>query len=134
MARPTARAGLLPLDDDVVHPNPRVQGVMMVHKGKVVYEAHPGMDPMDRHVWMSPGKATVGLILAMLEEEGKLDFSKPVVAYVPRLSGAPQQSRGRTKTAPGGMLRRPLGIRGIAPRISCGSSFRSGRRSGRRGR
>ena len=83
----TTKEGELSLEDYVVHPNHRVQGVVMVHKGKVVYEAYPGMDPMDRHAWMSPGKATVGLVLAMLEDEGKLDLSKPVVAYVPELAG-----------------------------------------------
>ena len=83
----TTKEGELSLEDYVVHPNHRVQGVVMVHKGKVVYETYPGMDPMDRHAWMSPGKATVGLVLAMLEDEGTLDLSKPVVAYVPELAG-----------------------------------------------
>jgi len=36
---------------------------------------------------MSPGKATVGLMLAILEEEGEVDLSKPVVDYVPGLAG-----------------------------------------------
>jgi len=53
---------------------------MMIHKGKVVFEEYPGMNPMDRHVWMIPGKATVGLIMGMLAEEGKIDLDKPVSA------------------------------------------------------
>ena len=36
---------------------------------------------------MSTGKATVGLMLAILEEEGEVDLSKPVVDYVPGLAG-----------------------------------------------
>ena len=77
----------MPLSEYIVHPNHRVQGMMMIYKGKVVYEQYPGMGQMDRHAWMSPGKATVGLILALLEEDGKLDMSKDVVDYVPELKG-----------------------------------------------
>lgn len=83
----TPSEGELTLAEYVVHPNHRIQGVLMIHKGKVVYEAYPGMQPMDRHAWMSPGKATVGLMLALLEEQGKIDLSKPVVDYVPELEG-----------------------------------------------
>jgi CubicO group peptidase (beta-lactamase class C family) len=83
----TTKEGELTLDEYVVHPNHRVQGVMMIHKGKIVYQTYPGMNPMDKHVWMSPGKATVGLVLAMLESEGKIDMSKKVPEYVPELKG-----------------------------------------------
>lgn len=81
------KEGNLPLDEYVVHPNHRVQGVMMIHKGKIVYQSYPGMNPMDLHVWMSPGKTTVGLIIAQMEAEGKIDMQKQVVDYVPELKG-----------------------------------------------
>lgn len=84
----TTKQGDLTLDEYVVHPNHRVQGVLMIHKGKVVYQTYPGMNPMDRHVWMSPGKATVGLVLAMLEAEAKVDLSRPVTDYVTQLAGS----------------------------------------------
>lgn len=83
----TVKEGELTLGDYIVHPNHRVQGVMMIHKGKVVFEEYPGMNPMDRHVWMSPGKATVGLIMGMLAEEGKVDLKKSVSTYAPELAG-----------------------------------------------
>ena len=82
------KEGELTLDEYVVHPNHRVQGVLMVHKGKVVYQAYPGMDPMDVHAWMSPGKATVGLVIAQLEAEGKIDMQKEVVDYLPEFRGS----------------------------------------------
>lgn len=80
--------GELTLGEYIVHPNHRVQGVLMVHNGKVVFEQYPGMNPMDRHVWMSPGKATVGLIMGMLAEEGKVDLGQPVSAYAEELAGS----------------------------------------------
>ncbi|GAM66773.1 hypothetical protein JCM19236_3103 [Vibrio sp. JCM 19236] len=36
---------------------------MLIHEGKVVYEAYPGMKPTDRHIWASSSKTTVGLSL-----------------------------------------------------------------------
>jgi phytoene/squalene synthetase len=44
----------------------QVQAMMMAHKGKVVFETYPGMNPLDMHVWMSASKTTVGLLVAML--------------------------------------------------------------------
>jgi len=83
----TAKEGELTLNEYVVHPNHRVQAVVMVHKGKIVYETYPGMNPMDQHVWMSPGKTTVGLVVAQLEAEGKIDMNKQVVDYLPEFKG-----------------------------------------------
>jgi CubicO group peptidase (beta-lactamase class C family) len=85
---PTKNSGVLTLDEYVVHPNHRVQGVMILHHGKVVYEAYPGINPEQVHVWMSAAKTTVGLIIAQLEVEGKIDLSKPVTYYVPDLKGS----------------------------------------------
>jgi len=65
----------------------QVQAMMMAHKGKVVFETYPGMNPNDTHVWMSASKTTVGLTATMLWEDGKLDFDQPLPTYVPELSG-----------------------------------------------
>ncbi|MGB5736461.1 MAG: serine hydrolase domain-containing protein [Thiohalocapsa sp.] len=81
------KEGDLTLNEYVVHPNHRVQAVVMVHEGKIVYETYPGMDPMDQHVWMSPGKTTVGLVISQLEAEGKIDMNKEVVEYLPEFKG-----------------------------------------------
>ena len=83
----TVKEGEMTLDEYVVHPHHRVQGVLIAHKGKIVYEAYPGMNQDDHHIWMSAAKTTVGLIFAMLEAEGKVDVQKQVVDYVPELKG-----------------------------------------------
>jgi CubicO group peptidase (beta-lactamase class C family) len=83
----TPKEGEMSLDDYVVHPNHRVQGLLIAHQGKIVYEAYPGMNPDDHHIWMSAGKTTVGLVLALLEAEGKVDVQKQVVDYVTELKG-----------------------------------------------
>jgi hypothetical protein len=48
----------------------QVQAMMMAHKGKVVFETYPGMNPSDLHVWMSASKTTASLMLTLLWEEG----------------------------------------------------------------
>lgn len=65
----------------------QVQAMLMAHKGKVVFETYPGMNPTDIHCTMSSAKTTTGLLAAMLWEDGKLDFDKPVPTYVPDLKG-----------------------------------------------
>lgn len=76
-----------PLKEYLVGPK-QVQAMMMAHKGKVVFETYPGMNPNDIHVWMSASKTTAGLMLAILADEGKVDLEKPVSTYVPELKGS----------------------------------------------
>ena len=65
----------------------QVQAMMMAHKGKVIFETYPGMNPTDMHVWMSASKTTVGSLISFLWEDGKLDFEALIPTYVPDLKG-----------------------------------------------
>jgi len=67
----------------------RKQAMMMMHKGKVVFEAYPGMNPNDNHLWMSTGKSTVALIFTQLVAEGKVNLDDMTSKYVPALQGSP---------------------------------------------
>jgi len=75
-----------PLKEYLIGPK-QVQAMMMAHKGKIVFETYPGMNPTDFHCTMSSAKTTTGLLASMLWEDGKLDLDKKVPAYVPYLSG-----------------------------------------------
>ncbi len=77
----------IPLDKYVMDGNMRVQAVMILHKGKIVYEAYPGLNPEQTHFWASVSKTTVGLLATMLEEDGLIDLNKPVTAYAKQLAG-----------------------------------------------
>lgn len=78
----------IPLDEYVMSDKTRIQAVMILHKGKVVYEAYPGLNPDQPHFWASVSKTTVGLMVSMLEEEGIIDVSKPVTDYAKQLAGS----------------------------------------------
>ncbi|MBC7001091.1 beta-lactamase family protein [Photobacterium sp. BZF1] len=79
--------GMLSLDEYMENPMFRTQAMIMVHKGQVVYEAYPGMNKNDRHVWYSTAKTTVGLVMAKLVQQGKVDTDKLVPEYIPELKG-----------------------------------------------
>ena len=83
----TDSEGRLQLKDYIVHPTFRHQGVIMLHKGKVVYEAYPGMLPTQVHLWASASKTFTGLLAAKFVVEKKIDPAASVTQYVKALAG-----------------------------------------------
>ena len=79
--------GDLRLDDYLVHAESRAQGFIVVHRGKVAFEAYPGIRDFDAHVWMSISKTTTSLLVRLLADEGKIDSEAPIDSYVARLRG-----------------------------------------------
>ncbi|WP_257884942.1 serine hydrolase domain-containing protein [Variovorax sp. RO1] len=62
-------------------------GILVLHRGRVVYERYFGVLKDDgQHGAMSVTKSVVGTLGAMLVAEGKLDAGKPVADYVPELA------------------------------------------------
>ena len=64
-----------------------VDGFLVIRNGRIILERYPRMRPFDKHHWWSVRKALVGTIIAMLEDEGKVDVQQPVQVYVPELAG-----------------------------------------------
>jgi CubicO group peptidase (beta-lactamase class C family) len=61
-------------------------GVLVMHKGKVVYERYAGaLKPEKQHMSMSVTKSFFGLIGAILVAEGKLEENAKVAQYIPEL-------------------------------------------------
>jgi CubicO group peptidase (beta-lactamase class C family) len=64
-------------------------GILVVHRGTVVYERWFGVTgPETRHIAFSVTKSFVGTLAAMLVAEGRLDPAAPVTAYVAELAGS----------------------------------------------
>lgn len=80
--------GELPLSQFLADPRSRAQGIIVIHKGNVVFEEYPGMRDFDSHVWMSVTKTVPALLLGQLAEEGKLDVKRPIESYLPQLRGS----------------------------------------------
>ena len=61
-------------------------GILVLHQGKIVYEQYFGVfNPTKQHVAFSVTKSFVGLLAAMLADEGILDPNAAVSKYVPEL-------------------------------------------------
>ena len=68
--------------------NGAVDGCVVLHAGKIVYEKYPTIQSDDLHIIMSVTKAVVLTALAILEDQGKIDLAKPVENYLPELKGS----------------------------------------------
>ncbi len=62
-----------------------LDGVIVVHEGRIVYESYPRMRHLDRHVLMSASKVFAGTLVAILEDRGLIDTTQPVETYIPEL-------------------------------------------------
>lgn len=65
-----------------------INGVIVLHKGKIVYERYPDMDPNDRHITASIAKSFVGTVIATLADQGLLHEQDSITKYLPELGGA----------------------------------------------
>lgn len=65
-----------------------INGVIVLHKGKVVYERYPDMDPNDRHITASIAKSFVGTVIADLIDQGQLNEQDAITTYLPELKDA----------------------------------------------
>lgn len=63
-----------------------LDGCIVILDGKIVYEKYPRMRPRDKHIWWSISKSVAGTIVGLLEEQGKVDVSKPIETYIPELA------------------------------------------------
>ncbi|MDH3439610.1 MAG: beta-lactamase family protein [Gammaproteobacteria bacterium] len=64
-------------------------GVLIIHKGKIVYERYFGcLDETGKHGAMSMTKSLTGLLAEILVAEGKLDDAAPVSSIVPELANS----------------------------------------------
>ena len=79
-------------DDIVTSEESPVQGVMVVHRGRIAYENYPGMRSTDNHVWMSNAKIVAGLLIALFEEEGLIDSQEVISKYLPQTKGTAWES------------------------------------------
>ncbi|HJS73793.1 MAG TPA: serine hydrolase domain-containing protein, partial [Vicinamibacteria bacterium] len=68
-----------------------LDGIVILRGGKIVYESYPRMGRDDRHILFSVSKVLVSTVLAVLEDRGLVDVSKPVEVYVPSLRGTAWQ-------------------------------------------
>jgi CubicO group peptidase (beta-lactamase class C family) len=65
-----------------------VNGLIIIHKGKIVFEGYPRMFPTDLHINMLITQVYVSTAIAILEDRGLIDTSKPIDGYFDGLKGS----------------------------------------------
>ena len=78
--------GPLPFNQFITSDYSTATGVIILHKGKIAFEAYPRMQPYEMPIYWSVSKVLTGLLIRILEERGKIDVSKPIEKYLPELS------------------------------------------------
>jgi len=63
-------------------------GVVILHRGKIVFESYPRMKDYEKVTYWSVAKVFAGTIVGLLEERGEVDVSKPIEFYIPDLAGS----------------------------------------------
>ncbi|MEP0266305.1 serine hydrolase [Dokdonia sp.] len=65
-----------------------VNGLIIIHKGKIVFEGYPRMFPTDLHINMIITQVFVSTSIAILENRGLIDTSKPIDHYFDDFRGS----------------------------------------------
>lgn len=65
-----------------------LDGVLVLHKGRITFERYNAMQAWQRHYGWSVTKVLTSAALAALVSEGLVDMQKPVEAYLPYLSSS----------------------------------------------
>ncbi|WP_282038556.1 serine hydrolase domain-containing protein [Saccharicrinis aurantiacus] len=80
--------GNMPLSELMQDETARMQGVLVIHNGKIVLEEYMGMRELDKHSWFSASKQILGLTINILVEEGLIDLEQSVNHYIPEYNSA----------------------------------------------
>lgn len=86
-------------------------GLIILHKGNIVFEQYPRMRAHEKPIYWSVTKVFVSALLAIYEARGELDVSKPVDHYLPELA----------KSSYAGITVR--NVLDMAPGISCAEEY-----------
>lgn len=67
----------------------QIDGVIVLHKGNIVYEKYPDMDPSDRHLLASVSKTFIATIIANLADENVLEEQDTIGKFLPEFKDKP---------------------------------------------
>jgi CubicO group peptidase (beta-lactamase class C family) len=63
-------------------------GIVILHRGKIVFEDYPRMEPYERPIYWSVTKVLVSAVVSILEGRGQVEIDKNIETYIPELSGS----------------------------------------------
>ena len=63
-------------------------GMVILHRGKIVFEDYPRMEPYERPIYWSVTKVLVSAVVSILEDRGQVEIDKSIETYIPELAGS----------------------------------------------
>lgn len=82
----TTPQGEMPFADFLRSDQSTTMGIVILHRGKIVFESYPRQQPYEKPIYWSVTKAFVSTLVAILEDRGLVDVSKPIESYIPELA------------------------------------------------
>ncbi len=61
-------------------------GVVILHRGNIVFEHYARMQPYEKPIWWSVSKVLVSAVVSVLEDRGLVDVSQPIETYIPEMA------------------------------------------------
>lgn len=61
-------------------------GLLILHKGEVVYESYPRMQSYEKPIYWSVAKVMPAILIRMFEERGLVDVDRDIEYYIPELT------------------------------------------------
>jgi CubicO group peptidase (beta-lactamase class C family) len=81
-------AGPMSFESFIESDQSTTMGVVILHKGDIVFERYPRMQEHEQPVYWSTSKIFPSTIIRLLEERGKVDVGRPIEDYIPALAGS----------------------------------------------
>lgn len=66
----------------------KTMGIVVLHKGDIVFEHYPRQQPYEKPIYWSVTKVLVSALVGILEDRGQVDVSQPISLYIPALIGS----------------------------------------------
>lgn len=67
---------------------PTVDGMIVLHQGRIVFESYPRMHAYDKHLYMSVSKPVASTLVGILADRGQISITQPIDDYLPELKGS----------------------------------------------
>lgn len=79
-------AGPMSFESFIESDQSTTMGVVILHKGDIVFERYPRMQEHEQPVYWSTSKIFPSTIIRLLEERGNVDVGRPIEDYIPALA------------------------------------------------
>ena len=80
--------GTLAFDEFLGSAQSTAMGVVILHKGRIVFERYPRMRDYEKPIYWSVAKVLPATVIGILEARGEVDVSQPIEAYLPELAAS----------------------------------------------